>query len=55
MKKYLTINELCEVLKISDATVRRHIKKGLPSIQVGRDYRFDLEEVVEWYKTRKGE
>ena len=46
----ITLKELCEKFKISDSTVRRLIKKGLPHYKAGNDYRFDLDEVKEYLR-----
>lgn len=47
----VTVQELSEMLKISEATVRRAIKMGkLKYLKVGKDYRFEKEEVMKWLK-----
>lgn len=46
-----TVQELSEILKISESTVRRAIKMGkLKYLKVGKDYRFEKEEVMKWLK-----
>lgn len=50
MSKFITMKELTELLNVSEASIRRHIKKGLPCIKVGGVYRFDLDEVIQYYK-----
>lgn len=48
----LTKKELAEVLKISEVSVNRYLTQGMPHIKVGRNVRFQLEEVLEWFKKR---
>jgi excisionase family DNA binding protein len=52
----LTPKELMEQLKISDSTLYRLRKEGLPYKKVGyRTIRYDLVEVMEWLeKNNKG-
>jgi excisionase family DNA binding protein len=45
----LTVKELASYLKIHESTVYRLIKTGqLPAFKVGRDWRFDLEQIDRW-------
>lgn len=46
----LTKTELAEALKISMMSVNRHMKKGMPYYKVGELVRFDLDEVLDWFK-----
>ena len=47
---WLTIDELCEHLRITRDTAYAYAKKGMPSHKLGQRYRFDREEVDEWVK-----
>lgn len=51
MGQLLTVKELQEYLKVSQATVYNYIQnKGLPVTKIGRNTRFNLDEVNEWIK-----
>jgi excisionase family DNA binding protein len=50
MEKYLTVNQICEWLNISRATLTNWRNRGLPAIKIGRTVRFDKEEVKEWLR-----
>lgn len=50
-KEYITVEQLCEWLKISRRTTERWRKEeGLPFIKKGRSVRFDKQAVIEWLK-----
>ena len=53
--KMLDKKGVAELLKVHPNTVDNLIKKGMPSYKVGRNRRFDGEEVVEWYKKEGSE
>ena len=55
MKELLTIQELSKVLKVCEMTIYRHRKKGLPSIKIGGLTRYDLDEVLEYFKNKQEE
>ena len=47
--------ELCAYLAVTEPTIYRWMKLGMPSIQVvknGKRY-FDLDEIDEWLKSRR--
>jgi excisionase family DNA binding protein len=48
--KYLNSGELCEVLNIHRNQLQRMIKQGIPHIRIGREYRFNLNDVLAWLK-----
>jgi excisionase family DNA binding protein len=48
--KIITLEELCEILKVGRRTIDRQREKGLPCFKVGNQVRFDLEEVLNWLK-----
>ena len=43
----------CEVLEVSDATLRQWRKEGLPHVMVGNRPRYFLDEVVAWLSHRQ--
>jgi excisionase family DNA binding protein len=44
--RFLTVNEVAELLRLSDMTVYRLIKKGdLPAVRIGRSYRLREDDV----------
>lgn len=51
----LTTAELCAELRISESTLKRHRREGLPFEKWGaRIYRYRLSEVVSWRRGRFG-
>jgi excisionase family DNA binding protein len=45
----LTVQDLAYYLKVHPSTVYRLIKAGkLPAFKVGRDWRFNVEEIDRW-------
>jgi excisionase family DNA binding protein len=50
----LTTNQLCKTLSISRPTVLKLVRHGMPVITIGRNKRFDLEEVMTFLKERSG-
>jgi len=45
----LTIQDITEYLRVSPSTIYRLLKKKqLPAFKVGRDWRFDREEIDRW-------
>ena len=52
MEKLFTLNEAKEYLRISDSTIRRHIKDGrIKAHKVGRHYRITEKEVKAFVNT----
>lgn len=49
--KFLTVEDVAEMLQVTRTTIYNLKKKGLPFIKLGKNIRFDQEEVVEWVKT----
>jgi len=46
---FLTVNEVAELLKVSDKTVRRLATRGeLPSFRVGAQLRFRRADIEAW-------
>lgn len=52
-EELITLNELCQTLKISRSTVDRWRREGLPFKKVGRGVRFDKGEALKWIKENK--
>ena len=45
----MTIEDLCELLKIHRSTAYRQVKAGnIPHFKVGSDYRFNRESIEAW-------
>lgn len=50
----LTVTELCNYLKVKRSKVYRLLKAGkLPAFRVGRDWRFNPEEIDLWRQLEK--
>ena len=49
-EELLTVDEMCQVLKISRSTLDRWRKQGLPFFKYGNSIRFDKEKVLKWLK-----
>ncbi len=48
--KYLTIEDVSEMLQVTRSTIYNLKKRGLPFIKLGKTIRFDQEEVISWIK-----
>ena len=49
MKELLTTQELAKYLKLRPETVLRKSRKGeLPAVKIGRQYRFDVDQINNW-------
>jgi len=48
--KFLTIEDLAEMLQVTRTTVYNLKNKGLPFIKFGKNIRFDQDEVINWIK-----
>ena len=49
----LTVNEVAELLAVSDRTVKRLITRGFPCLRVGRSLRFEPQAVARWLSARR--
>lgn len=49
----LTVDELCEWLKVTRKTTERWRKDGMPYLKIGRTVRFDKTEVVKWIEEKQ--
>ena len=48
--KFLTIEDVSEMLQVSRVTVYNLKKKGMPFLKIGKNIRFDEKEVVDWIR-----
>lgn len=49
--KFLTVEDVAEMLQVTRTTIYNLKKKGLPFIKLGKNIRFDQDEVVEWVRS----
>lgn len=49
--KYLTVDELADLLQINKSTIYRLLREGkLPGFRIGSDWRFSVEVVNRWLR-----
>ena len=53
--KFLTIDDVSQMLQVTRSTVYNLKKRGLPYIKLGKNIRFDQQEVIEWVKANRSE
>lgn len=51
--KFLTIEQVAEMLQVTKMTIYNLQKKGLPFIKLGKNVRFDQEDVIKWVNSNK--
>jgi excisionase family DNA binding protein len=51
--KFLTIEQVAEMLQVTKMTIYNFQKKGLPFIKLGKNVRFDKDDVIEWVNSNK--
>ena len=49
--KFLTIEDVAEMLQVTRTTIYNLKKKGLPFIKLGKNIRFDQNDVIDWVKS----
>lgn len=49
-EKMLTRKELAKHLSVSERTVDRYVKEGMPCIKAIKAVRFELDAVMEWLR-----
>jgi len=49
--KFLTVEDVAEMLQVTRTTIYNLKKRGLPFIKLGKNIRFDEAEVVEWVRS----
>jgi len=55
MSHIVTAREICSYLKLSDSTIYKLALNGeLPGFKIGDSWRFDMDEVIEYIKAKKG-
>ena len=53
MDKLITISELAELLNVTTRTIYNMIYKNkIPFIRIGGSYRFNADEVIEYFKMK---
>ena len=55
MKEFLTRAEISRALKVSDITIDRWRREGLPFIKVKSRVLFDEEKVMKWLNENNGQ
>lgn len=54
IKLFLTVQEVAEMLRLSDLTIYKYIKEGsLPAVEFGGHYRVSPNSLDEFIKTHK--
>lgn len=53
--KFLTIEDVAEMLQVTRTTIYNLKKKGLPFIKLGKNIRFNQDEVIDWVMTNQRE
>ena len=53
MAELLNSLELGEYLKVTQQTIYNWRNKGMPTIKVGSQYRYDLKKVMAWLEERE--
>lgn len=48
--KFLTVEEVSEMLQVTRTTIYNLKRKGLPFFKIGKNIRFDQKEVLDWIK-----
>jgi len=51
--KFLTIEDVSEMLQVTRTTVYNLKKQGMPFIKLGKNIRFDQKEVVDWVRSNR--
>lgn len=51
--KYLTIDDLVEMLQVTRSTIYNLKKRGLPFIKIGANIRFEQSEVIDWLNRKQ--
>ena len=46
--KFLTVEDVSDMLKVTRTTVYNLKKKGMPFVKLGKNIRFEQQEVVDW-------
>jgi len=49
--KFLTVEDVAEMLQVTRTTIYNLKKQGLPFIKLGKNIRFDQQDVIDWVKS----
>ena len=49
--KFLTVEDVAEMLQVTRTTIYNLKKQGLPFIKLGKNIRFDEEDVIDWVRS----
>ena len=56
LERWHSMNEVCEYLGITRDTCLSWIeKRGMPSVKIGRTWKFKISEIDEWMRSGKTE
>jgi len=53
MDKLLTQKELAEYLQVTEVTLWKWRKKGMPYVKAGKSVRYDKDQVMRWLEENK--
>lgn len=54
MTRIVTLKEVAAYLRVHSSTVYRLLKRGdLHGVKIGRDWRFDLDQIDEWFHAQQ--
>ncbi|MBR0456289.1 MAG: helix-turn-helix domain-containing protein [Firmicutes bacterium] len=51
--KFLTVEDVAEMLQVTRTTIYNLKKQGLPFIKLGKNIRFDQDDVVDWVRSNR--
>lgn len=51
--KFLTVEDVAEMLQVTRTTIYNLKKQGLPFIKLGKNIRFDEDDVVAWVRSNR--
>ena len=51
--KFLPVEDVAEMLQVTRTTIYNLKKQGLPFIKLGKNIRFDQDEVVDWVRSNR--
>lgn len=51
--KFLTVEDVAEMLQVTRTTIYNLKKQGLPFIKLGKNIRFDEEDVIKWVRSNR--
>ena len=51
--KFLTVEDVAEMLQVTRTTIYNLKKQGLPFIKLGKNIRFDEEDVIDWVRSNR--